>query len=183
MVTTYLTQWHYTALAVGIIVFILGMFLAYIQKNRQTAIILAITFLLLSTLGTMAAFNTIDTKIKKLKLFHEEHFRILSLEKIIFTGAIENSGKYPIGQITYKVRMTNHRLKFTTQDAGSSFQSKSFLDYFRPNNTLESKAQSFEKEFVVATNLRPGEITYFHVEMSFPPYFEDTTYETSAFGR
>jgi hypothetical protein len=181
MVSGYLTIWHYLAIFIAITLAALALFYAIRQKNKQSTAILSFTFLLFILLATMGAFALIDEKTKKVKLFEEEHFRILSIEKIIFTGAVENRGNYPIAKVTYKVKMINHKSKFTKQEIGTYFESKTFLDYFRPNHTLDFKSQSVEEEFVVAKNLQPGEIKYFRIDMSFPPYFETTSYETSAY--
>lgn len=179
---THLTIWHYLVLIIAILVLAIGIIIALRQKDKKTVSVIIFSFVIVDVLIALAAFASIDNYTKKVRLSNEEHFRILSLEKIIFTGEVKNVGNYTVGEVTYKVKIVNHKLNITKQEEASFFESKRLLDYFKPNSNLIFKPQTVEQEFVVAKNLQPGDTQAFRVDMGFPPYFESTSYITSVYG-
>ena len=102
--------------------------------------------------------------------------RLLSVEKIIYTGIVKNEGNYEIGKVTFEIKLVNKGHVTGNVKAGSFFNPSGMVDFFSGGSGRKYKPQSITKEFVVAKNLRPGEAKSFRVHFDYPPYFRSVAH-------
>ena len=116
---------------------------------------------------------------KKVSLISVNHHRILTIEKVVYTGIVKNVGNYTISKVTFEVKIVNKAYSTAVLQSGSYFKPNGFLDFFKSNTNLLYKPQTLTKSFVVATDLKPNEIQDFRVSFDYPPYFENSSDFTS----
>jgi len=132
----------------------------------------------------LAVFSVIvvDKYTKKVKLYKMDNKRLLSTEQIIYTGIVKNEGNYEIGEVTFEIKLVNKGHATGNVKGGNFYKASGFLDFFSGGYDLNFKPQSLTKEFVVATNLRPGEAKAFRVYFDYPPYFRSTSQFAKVYG-
>jgi hypothetical protein len=130
--------------------------------------------LLSTTLVTalLAVFSIVivDKYTKNVKLYKLKNKRLLSMEKIVYTGVVKNEGKFTIGDVVFEIKLVNRGHATGNVKGGNFYKTSDFWDFFGGVNKM-NKPQSVTKEFVVAKNLKPGEAKSFRVYLDYPPYF------------
>ena len=174
--------WHFIVLGMFAILFIVGVIASLRQKNRK--LVLPMLFSVTLVVGVFAAFSTlvVDKYTKKVKLYKMENKRLLSIEKIIYTGIVKNEGNYKIGKVTFEIKLVNKGHVTGNVKAGSFFSPSGIVDFFGSGSARRYKPQSITKEFVVAKNLKPGKSKSFRVHFDYPPYFKSVTHFASVAG-
>lgn len=168
---TLFNYWHFFVLGVILLVFTLGVISSFRQENPKLIIPMLISVTLITTLVAGFSIIVVDKYTKVVKLYKMENKRLLSSEKIIYTGIVKNEGNYKIGEVTFEIKIVNKGHVTGNVKAGSFFKTSGFADFFGGGTGKLYKPQTITKEFVVAKNLKPGAAKSFRVYFDFPPYF------------
>jgi len=173
--------WHYIVLLILLLVFVGGVVASLRQPNKKLVTPMLISVSLIVALVAGFSLVVVDKYTKKVQLYKVKNRRLLSIEKIAYSGIVKNSGNYTIGKVTFKVKLVNKGHVTGNVKSGSFFKPSGFLDFFSAKGTLD-KPQTIEKEFVVARNLKPGKAKSFRVYFDYPPYFRNVSHFTSVEG-
>lgn len=168
--------WHVIVLSLFALVFIGGVVVSIKQDNKK--LLLPMLFSVTLVVGVFAAFSTVvvDKYTKKVKLYKMKNKRLLSIEKIVYTGIVKNEGSYEIGKVTFEIKLVNKGHVTGNVKAGSFFSPSRWVDFFGGGSGRKYKPQSITKEFVVAKNLKPGKSKSFRVYFDYPPYFRSVAH-------
>lgn len=166
--------WHYLVLIITLLIFAGGVALAFKDENSKYRVQIIfsffVVFLFLASIGLYA----VDKTTKTVKLYKLENKRNLSTENIIFSGMVKNEGEYEIGKVYLEITLLNNAKGL---GGGSSFVNP-FLSF----GWGVSKPSQITQEFIVAEDLKPGEVKDFIVYIRYPSYFQgfSTSYEIYA---
>ena len=167
---TLLNYWHYISFGFILIFFILGVRSSLKQKDTSQKLSMFFATTLVSLLLTAFSIFIVDKYTKEVKLYKLKNKRILGIEKIIYTGIVKNEGKFPIGEVTFEIKLVNKGHATGMVKGGNFFKSSGFFDLFSGYNRT-NKPQTVTKRFVVARNLKAGSAKSFRVYFPFPGYF------------
>lgn len=170
--STYFTIWHYLAVLLMILLFALGVVVALRQEEKKIIKPMIFSMFLILTLIGIFSVVALDKYTKEVSLSNVENHRILSIEKIVYTGVVKNVGNYTIGTVSFEVKLVNRGSKTGNLKAGSFYKPSGFLDFFGGGANVLYQPQTITKKFVVATNLKPNRSQDFRVLFDYPPYFE-----------
>lgn len=181
---TLFNYWHYFILGIVLFIFIGGIVTALQQENKKLGFQILISTVLVSLLLGITSIFIVDKYTKKVELYKVKNKRLLSTEKIIYTGIVKNEGNYMIGEVVVKIKLVN-KGHATGNVKGGNFYKPSgfsgFFDFFTGGGK-PSKPQSITKEFVVAKNLKAGAAKSFRVHFPYPPYFRSVADFTTVSG-
>ena len=172
---TLFNYWHFTVLGVILIGFIIGLISSFRQENPKLIVPMLISVTLITALIGGFSIVVVDKYTKVVKLYKLDNRRLLSTEQIVYTGVVKNEGNHKIGKVTFEIKLVNKGHVTGNVKGGNFYKASGFSDFF--TNLFGSgsgklyKPQSLVKEFVVATNLKPGSAKSFRVHFKFPPYF------------
>jgi len=167
---TLFNYWHYFVLFIIFLIFVSGIITAFKQQRKKLVVPMLISTLLVTSLLAVFSVLIVDKYTKIVKLYKVKNKRLLSTEQIIYTGIVKNEGKYTIGKVTFEIKLVNKGHATGNVKGGNFYKPSGFLDFFSGSNK-SYKAQTVVKEFVVATNLKPGTAKSFRVHFKYPPYF------------
>jgi len=167
---TLFNYWHYFVLFIVFLIFVSGIVTALKQNKRKLVVPMLISTLLVTSLLAVFSVLIVDKYTKVVKLYKVKNKRLLSTEQIIYTGFVKNDGKYTIGKVTFEVKLVNKGHATGNVKGGNFYKPSGFLDFFSGSGKAY-KPQTVVKEFVVATNLKPGTAKSFRVHFKYPPYF------------
>jgi hypothetical protein len=171
--STLLNYWHYFTFFILLILYIGGIITALKQEKKKLIFPMAVSITLIFALVGVFSVLVVDKYTKVVKLYKLENKRLLSTEQIIYTGLVKNEGKYEIGEVTFEIKLVNKGHVTGNVKAGSFFAPSGFKDFFGGGADVLYKPQTIIKEFVVAKNLKPGQVESFRVYFDFPPYFRN----------
>ncbi|MCW8895633.1 MAG: DUF2393 domain-containing protein [Sulfurimonas sp.] len=174
--STLFNIWHYISLSVILSIFILFLLIALREDNRKLVVQIIISAFLVCVVIAGFAIAAVDKYTKKAGLYKLENKRILSIEKIAYSGVVKNEGNYEIGEVTFEIKLVNKGHATGNVRAGSFFKPSGFFDFFSGGSNRSDKPQQITKEFVVAKNLKPGEAKAFKVYFDYPPYFKSVSH-------
>jgi len=179
-----LNIWHYVVLGVILLIFILGI----IRALKEPKVKMRYSMLFAVTLITlfMAVFSifVVDKYTKHVKLYELKNKRLLSVERISYTGVVKNVGNYPIGKVTLEIKLVNKGHATGNVKGGNFYKPSGFFDFFTSGFGIDkSKPQTIVKKFIVARNLKPGQAHRFYVHFRYPPYFRSVAQFTKVTGR
>ncbi len=181
--TTYLTIFHYLAIAIVILLFVLTVIVSMREQrtNVRTSMI-ASSFIVMLMLGAFFIM-ALDKYTKKAEIRSLKNTRVLMTEEIIYNGYAANVGDFTIGEVKLEIKLVNKGHVTGNVKGGSFYKPSGFWDFFGGNYMSESKdrPQSVIKTFVVARDLEPGKSRYFTVRLPYPPYFTHTSQYTRVF--
>ncbi len=178
---TLLNYWHYSVLGIIFIIFILGIIVSLKQK-KKLVIPMIISVTLISILIAGFSIVVVDKYTKIVKLYKMKNKRLLSIEKIVYTGIVKNEGNHEIGEVTFEIKLVN-KGHVTGNIKGSNFyRTSGFMEFFGEGANVLHKPQTVTKEFIVARNLKPGEAKSFRVYFDFPPYFRSVSQFSKVYG-
>lgn len=181
---TLFNYWHYFILAIIFLIFIGGVVASLKQENKKLGLQMLLSITLVSLLLAVTSIFIVDKYTKKVELYKVKNKRLLSTEKIIYTGVVKNEGHYTIGEVVVKIKLVN-KGHATGNVKGGNFYKPSgfsgFFDFFTGGGE-PSKPQSITKEFVVAKNLKAGTAKSFRVYFDYPPYFRSVADFTTVSG-
>ena len=171
---TALNIWHYLVFGVILILFIGGVVASLKQESAKMRFSMLFSVTLISLFLAIFSVFVVDKYTKKVELYKVKNKRLLSIEKIIYTGFVKNTGKYPIGKVTFSIKLVNKGHATGNVKGGNFYKPSGFLSFFSEGLNMNSKPQTVEKEFIVAKNLKPGQAKAFRVYFDYPPYFSST---------
>ncbi len=171
---TALNIWHYLVFGVILILFIGGVVASLKQESTKMRFSMLFSVTLISLFLAIFSVFVVDKYTKKVELYKVKNKRLLSIEKIIYTGFVKNTGKYPIGKVTFSIKLVNKGHATGNVKGGNFYKPSGFLSFFSEGLNMNSKPQTVEKEFIVAKNLKPGQAKAFRVYFDYPPYFSST---------
>jgi len=172
---TLFNYWHFIVFGVLLLILILGTFAALKQPVEKLRVPMIMSVLLIVTLIGGFSVVVVDKYTKKAKLYSFKNKRILSIEKIVYTGIVRNEGFHEIGEVTFEIKIVNKGHAIGNIKGGSFYQASGFFDFFSGGADILYKPQSITKEFVVAHNLKPGQAKSFRVYFDYPPYFRQVS--------
>lgn len=168
---TLFNYWHYIALLITVLIFLGGIISAYKQTNKKLIFPIVVSSVLISTLIGVFSIIMVDKYTKKVSIFKVENKRLLSIEKISYSGIVKNEGNHEIGEVIVEIKLVNKGHATGNVKGGSFFKSSGFFDFFTGGANVLYRPQTIVKEFVVAKNLKPGQAEPFRVYFDWPPYF------------
>ena len=170
---TYMTFWHYGALAIIAAIFMAVSIITLQQSTKTSNKVSVIITYLLTALGVAYGILLfIDTYTKKITLSDVKDRRFLPKEKIFFTGSVRNSGDYTVGKVRVEIKIINRDA--AAKKGESSFQSNAFAELLGDDPTIYKPSYLITTE-IVASNLKPGERKNFHITIPYPPHFKGYT--------
>jgi len=179
---TLLNYWHFIVFGVIFVLFLLGIVSAMKQESTKLKIGMSISVMVFSLFLAIFSVVVVDKYTKEVKLYKLKNKRLLSTEKIIYTGIVKNEGNHKIGKVTFEIKLVNKGHATGNVKGGSFYKSSGFFDFFSGGYNLKFKPQSITKEFVVARNLKPGTAKSFRVYFRYPPYFKSTSQFAKVWG-
>lgn len=179
---TLFNYWHFTILGIVFLLFVGGVVSALNQKNKKMMFPMLLSTVLITSLLAGFSMIAVDKYTKIPKLYKLQNKRLLNLENIIYTGIVKNEGKHMIGEVTFEIKIVNKGHATGNVKGGNFFKASGFMDFFSGGYNLQTKPQSITKEFVVATNLKPGAAQAFRVYFDYPPYFTNVSQFAQVWG-
>lgn len=177
---TYMTIWHYGALLIGAIIFLLTIVLAINEERSSVRNSIIISSFLVNTLLAFIILMALDKYTKKAEVFNLDNHRLLQTEQIVFTGIVKNVGNYTIGKVELEIKLVNKGHVSGNVKGGTFYKPSGFSDMFG-NNAKDYQPQTMIETPVIAENLKPGETRRFRVAYDYPPYFKGVTQFTRIF--
>ena len=172
---TLLNYWHYIVFSVLFFIFSGGVVASLKQKTSKMRLSMLFSVTLVSLFLAIFSVVLVDKYTKRVSLHKLKNKRILSIEKIIYSGVVKNDGKFPIGKVTLEIKLVNKGHATGNVKGGNFYKASGFLDFFSDGFNMRTKPQTIVKKFVVARNLKPGHIKAFRVYFRFPPYFRNVS--------
>jgi len=173
---------HYISFGVIFFIFVGGVVSSMKQKDTKVKMGMLFSVTLISIFLAFFSAVVVDKYTKNVKLYKLKNKRLLSIEKIVYTGIVKNEGNFPIGKVTFEIKLVNKGHATGNVKGGNFYKSSGFFDFFSGGYNLKVKPQSVTKEFVVAKNLKPGEAKAFRVYFRYPPYFSSTAQFAKVWG-
>ncbi|MBE0491623.1 MAG: DUF2393 family protein [Sulfurospirillum sp.] len=170
----YFTILHWFTLLIILVVTILLSVIAIKQDNRKILVSMLFSILLVMSMLGVFSMYVLDKYTKKAQLEEVTQKRILISESLNLIGKIRNIGSFDIGTCKLEVKLVNNALSGGNVKGSSIFTPRSGLgDLFK--NSDEMPQSTLIQEFVIAKDLRSGELRNFSVSMPYPPNFQKTT--------
>ncbi|MCD6173005.1 MAG: DUF2393 family protein [Sulfurimonas sp.] len=180
---TLLNYWHYVFLGISLLVFIGGV-ISSLRQEKKLILPMLISVTLISVLFAIFSVLVVDKYTKKVELLKVKNKRLLSTEQIIYTGFVKNIGNYPIGKVTFKVKLVNKGHATGNVKGGNFYKPSGIVEFFGGGFSMHNdKPQSITKEFLVAKNLKPGTAKPFRVYFKYPGYFRSVADFTEVSGK
>ncbi|MFT5836389.1 MAG: hypothetical protein ACI9RG_001295 [Sulfurimonas sp.] len=173
--TTLFNYWHYLVFIIILCIFIAAIYSAKKQANKKLFIPMLISVSLISILLAGFSIVVVDKYTKIPKIYRLKNKRLLSVEKIIYTGIVKNEGNHEIGTVTINIKLVNKGHATGNVKGGNFYKASGFFDFFSGGSGILYKPQTVIKEFTVAKNLKPGEAKAFRVYFGWPPYFRSVS--------
>ena len=167
---TYFTILHWIALLTFLLIFILLVILSKKETNPKIFWSMVFSSFLVTSMLSIFSIFVLDKYTKKAKLISITHRRVLLNETIMFFGQVKNIGKFKIGYCKLEVKIVNNALNFNNLSGSTFYKPRSGLDSLLTNKN--EKQSTIIKDFIIAKNLKPGELRNFSASMPYPPYFQ-----------
>jgi len=172
--STHLTIWHYAALLIGIIVFIITVLLAFNEKRPSIRNSIIFSSFLVNIMIGFILMMALDKYTKKAQVYNLQNHRLLQTEQIVFTGVVKNEGNYMIGRVELEIKLVNRGHVSGNVKGGTFYKPSGFAEMFG-SATRDYQPQTLIETPVLAENLKPGEARRFRVAFEYPPYFKGVT--------
>ena len=170
---TLLNYVHYGVLAIILLLFLLGVISSLRQSDKKMMFSMFFSVVVVSLFLAVFSVIVVDKYTKKAGLYRLKNKRLLSIEKIVYTGIVKNEGKFPIGKVTLEVKLVNKGHATGNVKGGNFYKASGFFDFFSDGYNLHTKPQTITKEVVVARNLEPGKAKHFRFYFDYPGYFRN----------
>ncbi|NPA59693.1 MAG: DUF2393 domain-containing protein [Epsilonproteobacteria bacterium] len=179
---TLFNYWHFVLLGVIFIIFLGGILASFKQENKKLILPMLFSVSLICLLLAGFSIVAVDKYTKKVKLYKLKNKRLLSIEKIIYTGIVKNEGNYKIGKVKVEIKIVNKGHATGNVKGGNFYKPSGFFDFFSGGSNTIYKPQTVTKEFVVAKNLKPGSAKAFRIYFDYPPYFKSVSQFVKVYG-
>lgn len=168
---TLLNYVHYIVLAIIALMFLVGIVSAMQQSDKKLMFGMVVSTMLVSVFLAAFSILVVDKYTKKASLYKLKNKRILNIEKIIYTGIVKNEGKFTIGKIKLEVKLVNKGHATGNVKGGNFYKPSGIFDFFSGGYRANNKPQTITKVFIVAKNLKPGQLKRFRFYFDYPGYF------------
>jgi len=169
-----LNYWHYIALGIIFLLFLSGVYSSLKQETFKMRVSMFFSVVLVNLFLALFSLVLVDKYTKEVSLHKLKNKRLLSIEKIIYTGLVKNDGSFPVGKVVLEIKLVNKGHETGRVKGGNFYKASGFFDFFSSGfNKTKYKPQTVVKEFVVAKDLQPGEVKAFRVYFDYPPYFRN----------
>lgn len=179
---TLFNYWHFIVFGIIFLMFIGGIVAAFKQENMKIKLGMLFTTTLITVFLAVFSVLVVDKYTKQVKLYKMKNKRLLSIEQIVYTGIVKNTGNHEIGKVTFEIKLVNKGHATGNVKGGNFYKASGFMDFFTGGFNMNFKPQSVTKDFVVARNLKPGEAQSFRVHFRYPPYFRSTSQFAKVWG-
>jgi hypothetical protein len=179
---TLFNYWHFVVLGVVFLIFIGGVIASFKQKDKKIVLPMLFSVTLISLLLAGFSIVAVDKYTKKVKLYRLKNKRLLSIEKIIYTGIVKNEGNFKIGKVKIEIKLVNKGHATGNVKGGNFYKPSGFFEFFSGGSNISYKPQTVIKEFIVAKNLKPGAAKAFRVYFDYPPYFKSVSQFVKVYG-
>lgn len=178
---TYFTIWHYLTLVIVLLILAGGVFISLKQEKKKLVLPMLFSVTLITLTIAVILMFVVDKYTKQVELYRLKNKRILSIEKIIYTGVVKNTGNYTIGKVTFDLKLVS-KGKLGGLESTTFYKSSGFLDLFSGATKSNRGSNTLEKSFVVAKNLKPGQAKSFRVHFKFPANFRNISEYAKVYG-
>ena len=103
--TTLFNYWHFIVLGVILFIFVGGVISSFKQTNKKLIFPMFISVSLISALLAGFSIVVVDKYTKIPKIYKLKNKRLLSIEKIVYTGIVKNEGNHEIGRVTIEINL------------------------------------------------------------------------------
>lgn len=165
---------HFLVIAGGLLLSLLGILAAFMQKQKSLRAPMIFSTLLLSALVVTIGIAAAEKYTKKVKLIKIDNRRYLTQEKISYFGLVKNVGKYRVKNVYLTIKLVNGGHATGKVKGPNYYKPSGFFDFFSSGANKLYKPQTIEKEFVIARDLKPGVVVPFRVTFDYPAYFKNT---------
>jgi len=169
---TLFNYWHFIVFSVILFILVGGVVVALKQERKKLVFPMIFSVVLITSLLAGFSVVVVDKYTKIAKLYKFDNNRLLSIEKIVYTGIVKNEGNHEIGEVTIEIKLVNKGHATGNVKGDDFYRPSGFFDFFGGGADILYKPQTIVKQFVVATNLKPGEAKAFRVYFGWPPYFK-----------
>lgn len=167
-----LNYWHYIFLGITLLIFLGGVYLSLIQKDKKLIFPMFFSVTLVSSLLVALTITVVDKYTKKVELSKVKNKRLLSTEEIVYTGYVKNVGDHPVSNVYFEVKLVNRGRATGNVKGGNFYKPKGFSEFFSQSDK-DNKPQTITKTFLVSKYLEPGNGKRFRVYFKFPGYFRN----------
>ena len=168
------TPIHYVILTLVALIIILGIVASLKQPNKKLILPMVFSVLLVGVLVGAISLAAAEKYTKKVKIVRIDNRRYLTQEKISYFGLVKNVGKYKVAKVYLSIKLVSGGHNTGNVKPGAFYKTSNFWDFLGSGANKLFKPSSIEKEFVVAKNLKPGEVARFRVTFDYPAYFRNT---------
>lgn len=171
--TLYLTFWHYSAIVLSIILFILFSLLAFYVKRLWGQLLIILSSLAFSLGLLVLMFTGLEKTTKKAEIYNLRYNRMLQTEQIVFVGTVKNTGDYHLNTVELQLIIENVPKPGSGIFGGAPHAFNEALDStFKP--------QKLTYSYMIATDLDPKVSKQFTLLIDYPPYFNNASFSTKA---
>jgi len=180
---TLFNYWHYIVLSLIFLMLVGGIIAALKQTNKKLVYAMIFSTTLVAVFMAVFSVIIVDKYTKKVQLSKLHNKRLLSTEEISYYGIVKNIGKFPIGKVTFEIKLVNKGHATGNVKGGNFYKPSGFMDFFSGGfGMLSHKPQTVTHKFIVAKNLKPGQTKNFRVYFKYPPYFRSTADFAKVYG-
>lgn len=181
---TLLNYWHYIFLGIALLIFIIGLISSLRQTDKKLVLPMLISTVVISFFLGFFSIFVVDKYTKKVEVSKLKNKRLLSTEKIVYTGMVKNTGNHMIGKVTLEIKLVNKGHVTGNVKAGNFYKPNGIMEFFGVNKSeKKEKVQTLVKKFVVAKNLKAGTAKQFRVYFRFPGHFRSVAQFVEVSGR
>ena len=177
-----LNIWHSLVLIITIMMFSGGIYFIIKKAPEKLRIPMGISVTLVTLLIGTLFFFVVDKYTKEVTLYKLKSKRLLSIEKIVYTGIVKNTGVHNIGKVTFELKLLNKGRGADNIKPGAFYETSSFFDFFGGGAGVLYKPQTIVKKFIVAKDLEPGKAKSFRVYFTWPAYFQNVAEYPKVYG-
>ena len=169
----YFTIFHIIALIAFFLLFILLFVLSLKETRRKVFFSMLFANFLVVTMLSVFSMFVLDKYTKTARIEGLTHKRILRDESIVFSGKIRNTGPFGISTCKLEIKLVSNAINAKTLKGSSIFKPTSGLEFI--DNDENGKPSTIKFTFVVASDLKKGELRNFSASMPYPAYFSKTS--------
>jgi len=170
---TLLNYVHYVVLVIIALFFIAGLVSALRQSDKKLMFGMLVSSFIISLFLAVFSVIVVDKYTKKAELYKLKNKRLLNIEKIVYTGIVKNEGSFAIGKVKLEVKLVNKGHATGNVKGGNFYKPSGVFDFFSGRYRANNKPQTITKVFIVAKNLKPGQLKRFRFYFDYPGYFRN----------
>jgi hypothetical protein len=163
---------HYITFFVIFVLFVVGVYKSLQQEKASLRASMLFTSVLVSIFLALFSVFVVDKYTKSVELVKIKNKRLLGIEKIVYTGIVQNTGNFTIGEVVLEIKLVNRGHATGNVKGGNFYKATGFFQFFTEGMGIEKdKPQTIVQKFVIAKKLKAGKAKTFRVYFDYPPYF------------